>query len=29
MQFEIREKRSIYNAVLIIESQHNYFENGD
>jgi hypothetical protein len=29
MQFEVGKKHSIYNAVLIIKSQHNYFENGD
>jgi hypothetical protein len=29
MQFEVGEKYSIYNAALIIKSQHNYFENGD
>lgn len=29
MQFEVGEKHSIYNVILIIESQHYYFENGD
>jgi hypothetical protein len=29
MQFEVGKKHSIYNVILIIESQHYYFENGD